>query len=85
VKVAASPIGRELVFGGGAALAMFHLHHRTSEDLDFFLSRELEPAELAPLAASLESASMKTELEVDVSISRSTHSIRSGAEHDGSG
>jgi hypothetical protein len=43
---------------------MLHLHHRTSEDLDFFLSRELEPAELAPLAASLKTASMKTELEV---------------------
>jgi hypothetical protein len=24
MKVAASPIGRELVFGGGAALAMLH-------------------------------------------------------------
>jgi predicted nucleotidyltransferase component of viral defense system len=64
LKVEASPIGREVVFGGGAALAMLHLHHRTSEDLDFFLSRELEPAELAPLAASLETAAMKTELEV---------------------
>lgn len=63
-KVAASPIGRELVFGGGAALSVLHLHHRTSEDLDFFLSRELEPAELAPLAASLETASLKTEIDV---------------------
>jgi predicted nucleotidyltransferase component of viral defense system len=62
--VAASPIAQEVVFGGGAALAACHLHHRTSQDLDFFLSRELEPGELVPLARSLETSSMKAEIEV---------------------
>ena len=35
--VARSTVGQLVVFGGGAALACRHLHHRTSEDLDFFL------------------------------------------------
>jgi predicted nucleotidyltransferase component of viral defense system len=63
-KVAASAISKEIVFGGGAALAALHLHHRTSEDLDFFTARELEPAELSSLAASLRTTSVSTELEV---------------------
>ncbi|MEJ7730408.1 MAG: nucleotidyl transferase AbiEii/AbiGii toxin family protein [Polyangiaceae bacterium] len=62
--VATSRIAPELVFGGGAALAALHLHHRTSDDLDFFLQRELEPAELAPLAAAFQSGKTKTELDV---------------------
>lgn len=51
--VARSSLAREVVFGGGAALSVLHLHHRRSEDLDFFLTRELEPAELRPLVRSL--------------------------------
>jgi len=62
--VARSRIGPELVFGGGAALAALHLHHRTSEDLDFFLIRELEPAELAPLASALAEGATSAQLEV---------------------
>ena len=62
--VAASSLGREVVFGGGAALAAIHLHHRTSEDLDFFLTRELEPTELAPLVASIRTAATTTDIEV---------------------
>jgi len=62
--VAASRIGPELVFGGGAALAALHLHHRTSEDLDFFATREIEPTELSPLAASLETGTTTTEVDV---------------------
>jgi L-amino acid N-acyltransferase YncA len=37
--VVESDIAPEVAFGGGAALAAIHLHHRTSEDLDFFLTR----------------------------------------------
>lgn len=63
-KVAASSLAREVVFGGGAALAALHLHHRTSEDLGFFMSRELEPAELSVLATELKTPSTRTDLEV---------------------
>lgn len=42
-------LGKEVTFGGGAALASAYLHHRLSEDLDFFLRREIQPADLRPL------------------------------------
>ena len=51
--VARSKLASEVVFGGGAAPAVRHLHHRRSEDLDFFLTRELESGELRPLTRSL--------------------------------
>jgi len=64
VTVAASAVARDVVFGGGAALAALHLHHRTSADLDFFMTRELEPAELASLVRSLRTATTAAEVEV---------------------
>jgi predicted nucleotidyltransferase component of viral defense system len=51
--VARSRLAAEVVFGGGAALAAVYLHHRRSEDLDFFLDRELEPADLRPVTRAL--------------------------------
>jgi hypothetical protein len=36
-----SPLARDATFGGATALSVVHLHHRTSEDVDFFFS---EPA-----------------------------------------
>ena len=63
-RVAGSPIASEAVFGGGAALAALYLHHRVSEDLDFFLSRELEPGEAAGLAKMLTIGSAVVRLEV---------------------
>jgi predicted nucleotidyltransferase component of viral defense system len=62
--VAESQLAAELVFGGGAALAALHLHHRKSEDLDFFGQREIEPAELAQLARRLHKGTTSTEVEV---------------------
>lgn len=62
--MAGSALSRELVFGGGAALAALHLHHRKSEDLDFFCNREIEPVELATLGAFLRKGTMTTEVEV---------------------
>lgn len=62
--MASSALRSEVVFGGGAALAALHLHHRTSEDVDFFVMRQLEPVELEPLARSLTTPTRKTEVEV---------------------
>ena len=53
VAVGRSAIGNDVVFGGGAALASVYLHHRFSEDLDFFLRREPADAELAEIAKVL--------------------------------
>ena len=46
-------MAREATFGGATALAVLYLHHRRSEDLDFFLTREVEPAELRALSAAV--------------------------------
>lgn len=51
--VRSSPLARDLVFGGGAALSAVYLHHRTSIDLDFFVARELREGDLLKLKRSL--------------------------------
>jgi predicted nucleotidyltransferase component of viral defense system len=62
--VAASSLAPEIVFGGGAALAAVHLHHRTSEDLDFFLARPLEPREAEPVGRALATVSTRVDVEI---------------------
>ena len=52
-EVAGSSLASEAVFGGGAALAARHLHHRRSEDVDFFFTREVTAGEVRPLARAL--------------------------------
>jgi predicted nucleotidyltransferase component of viral defense system len=59
--IAASKLAAEVVFGGGAALAARHLHHRRSEDLDFFLVRELELGELRPVERNLKASGFQVE------------------------
>jgi predicted nucleotidyltransferase component of viral defense system len=62
--VGESALAPELAFGGGAALAAIHLHHRTSEDLDFFLMRPLDPLEVEEVARSLATKTTRIDLEV---------------------
>jgi predicted nucleotidyltransferase component of viral defense system len=62
--VGASALAPELVFGGGAALASIHLHHRTSEDLDFFLMRPVDPEEAAAVGRALVTTSTRVDVEV---------------------
>jgi predicted nucleotidyltransferase component of viral defense system len=62
--VAESGLAKELAFGGGAALAAVHLHHRTSEDLDFFLMRPVEPHEAESIGRVLATSSTRVDIEV---------------------
>jgi predicted nucleotidyltransferase component of viral defense system len=62
--VGESVLAPELAFGGGAALAAIHLHHRTSEDLDFFLTRPLDPLETEQIGRSLATKTTRVDLEV---------------------
>lgn len=39
---AALPLSQQFYLSGGTALAGFHLHHRYSEDLDFFSEQEVD-------------------------------------------
>jgi hypothetical protein len=62
--VSESDIAPELTFGGGAALAAIHLHHRTSEDLDFFLTRPLDPLEVEQVGRTIATKTTRVDIEV---------------------
>ena len=59
-----SDLVRELTFGGGAALAAVHLHHRTSADVDFFSMRPFEPMELDPIRRRIATSTTAVEREL---------------------
>jgi predicted nucleotidyltransferase component of viral defense system len=63
-----------VVFGGGAALAAVHLHHRTSADVDFFVDRELPADELGPLARAV--ATKRTAVDIEIVPPRTTLVLR---------
>lgn len=46
-------IQEHFYFTGGTALAEFYLHHRYSEDLDFFSEQEVDPQSITTLLKSL--------------------------------
>jgi predicted nucleotidyltransferase component of viral defense system len=62
--VSESDVAPDLTFGGGAALATIHLHHRTSEDLDFFLKRPLDPLEIEQLGRAIATKTTRVDIEV---------------------
>jgi hypothetical protein len=63
--VARSPLARSATFGGATALAAIYLHHRRSEDLDFFLMRDATPGEVEVVTAAAKRLRMRTELRAD--------------------
>jgi len=50
-----TPLAKNYYLAGGTALAEFYLHHRKSEDLDFFTQDELSLAGLQKFVASIQS------------------------------
>jgi len=48
-------LAKQFYLAGGTALAEFYLHHRKSEDLDFFTQEELSLPSLKKFASSIES------------------------------
>lgn len=52
--VASQPfLTAQFYLSGGTALAEFYLHHRLSEDLDFFAPNEFDPGLVTPIAEQL--------------------------------
>lgn len=45
--IAISPVAGRCTFGGATALSAVYLHHRTSEDLDFFFPTEVSTSDVA--------------------------------------
>ena len=50
-----TPLAKSYYLAGGTALAEYYLHHRKSEDLDFFTQDELSLANLQKFVASVQS------------------------------
>jgi predicted nucleotidyltransferase component of viral defense system len=62
--VAGAKLAREITFGGGSALSAVYLHHRVSEDLDFLMQREVEPADLRGIVGGLKRAGISIDQRV---------------------
>jgi predicted nucleotidyltransferase component of viral defense system len=62
--VAGSPLAAEITFGGATALSVIYLHHRVSDDLDFFLAREVTPKD----ATIVRQAARKLGFDVEVQL-----------------
>jgi hypothetical protein len=60
--VARSPLARTATFGGATALAAVYLHHRSSEDLDFFLPRDATRAEVGVVTTAARRLHLGTEV-----------------------
>lgn len=53
-KVSKDPVlSKQFYFTGGTALSSFYLHHRESEDLDFFSENDFENTEIEKLMTNL--------------------------------
>jgi hypothetical protein len=52
-RVARSKLEPEVVLGRGVALSVVHLHHRRSDDVDFFLQREVDAVDLRPIVQGI--------------------------------
>jgi predicted nucleotidyltransferase component of viral defense system len=52
-RLAGSPLQSDFFFTGGTALAAFYLHHRYSEDLDFFTDDPQAVSRVAPVIQQL--------------------------------
>ena len=55
---------------GGTALAEFYLHHRLSEDLDFFSEQEFEPQSISVILKKIQTAGGIKKIEYQQSFNR---------------
>ncbi len=55
---------------GGTALAEFYLHHRLSEDLDFFSEQEFDPQSISVLLKKIQKTAGITKIEYQQSFNR---------------
>lgn len=65
---------------GGTALAEFYLHHRLSEDLDFFSEREFDPQSISVIFKKIQAVMGITSMEYQQSFNRNLFFLHIGAE-----
>lgn len=65
---------------GGTALAEFYLHHRLSEDLDFFSEQEFDPQSISVVFKKIQAAVGITKVEYQQSFNRNLFFLYVGAD-----
>ena len=65
---------------GGTALAEFYLHHRLSEDLDFFSEREFDPQDISTILKKIQSVAGIQKVEYQQSFNRNLFFLHTATE-----
>lgn len=65
---------------GGTALAEFYLHHRLSEDLDFFSEHEFDPQNVSVVLKKVQAAAGVISIEYQQSFNRNLFFLRTDSE-----
>lgn len=65
---------------GGTALAEFYLHHRLSEDLDFFTEREFDPQDISVVLKKIQASAGITKVEYQQSFNRNLFFLHVGTD-----
>jgi len=63
---------------GGTALAEFYLHHRLSEDLDFFSEQEFDPQSISIILKKIQKAAGVEKIEYQQSFNRNLFFLHAG-------
>lgn len=72
-SIARSPLSKHFYFSGGTALAHYYLHHRYSEDLDFFSVDEIDIQSVSIEIKSLQKTLQFTSIDFQSSFNRNLY------------
>jgi len=73
-----SAFTRQFYLTGGTPLAAFYLHHRYSEDLDFFSEQEVDPISIRVLLEGFKAGAKMTRLDFQQSMNRNLFFLEFG-------
>lgn len=65
-----SVVSHQFYLSGGTALAAYYLHHRLSEDLDFFSEKEVDALWLTTLSQKIQAAISASSVDIQQSFNR---------------
>lgn len=74
--IAQTSLSKSFYFSGGTALTHYYLHHRNSEDLDFFCDQEFDPQEITITLKSLQKQLQFVSYDIQQSFNRNLYFLR---------
>lgn len=74
--IANTNLAKAFYFGGGTVLSQYYLHHRYSEDLDFFCKEEFNPQDVTVLIKGLQNKLGFTSFDYQNSFNRNLYFLR---------